>query len=119
MSQLLRIAGFLGVAALVMAAPRATAVGCNDETSESGIPDEVEGEGLVTAVGRGTFTVGEVTFVRPASFHQLTWCNGAPEGDEDEEGDDSGMVWKIPRLRVGDYVGVGGSLRADGTVLAY
>jgi hypothetical protein len=103
-----RFAGVLFVAGALAPALRSDAGACNDESYD--FPYRVEAFGEVTAVSGRHFRVGEVNFELPESRSQLAWCGPADERDED---------YGYERFRVGDYIGTGGSLRADGSVLAY
>lgn len=111
MKQHVRLAGLLGVAVAILAAPSSRAVGCTEDSSDDGVPYEVDGAGQVTAMSGRRFQIGDVTFEMPASRSQRPWCLGPYERDDE--------ALTYDRIHVGDWIEAGGSLRADGTVLAY
>ena len=111
MRQFARIAGFVAVAASVLAAERSKAVGCTGDWNEDGVPYEVSGAGYVTAISGRTFTIGEVTFELPSSRRHRSFCVALDDRDDDSLTYDP--------IRIGDWINTGGTLRADGSVGRY
>jgi len=111
MKQHMRFAGLAVAAAAVLTAPSSKAVGCTEDSSYDGVPFEVDGSGQVTAIDGRRFTIGDVTFEMPSSRSRRQWCLGPDERDDE--------MLTYDRFRVGDWIEAGGSLRQDGTVLAY
>jgi len=111
MRNLARIVAAAVVGAALLAADRSKAVGCTGDSNPDGIPYEISASGYVRAIRDGSFAIGEVRFDLPAPCAPLRFCLPS-----DERSDDMPAYQPI---QVGDWIDVGGSLRTDGSVLAY
>jgi len=113
MNRFVRIAAPLVAVALTLVAPK-KAAGDPIDAGDADVPYEVDGAGYVTSMTDRTFTIGEVTFELPASLARLARRSELEQNDEDPA-----MDFVFERFGVGDWIDAGGTLRADGTVLAF